>query len=39
MHGDEHKKYYDTWVISFKSKWGSYCKLLSKELERSYHKH
>ena len=34
---DEHNKYYDTWVVMFKSRWGPYRnsvrKLLLKELE------
>ena len=37
--GDEHKKYYDTWVVSFKARWGAYRKKLLKELEKWYHKH
>ena len=32
--GDEYKKYYTTWVVMFKSRWGPYCKLLLKALER-----
>ena len=35
--GDEHKKYYDTWVVSFKARWGTYRKKLLKELEKWYH--
>ena len=34
--GDEHKKYFDTWVRSFKAKWGAYSKKLFKELEKWY---
>ena len=37
--GDEHKKYYDTWVVSFKARWGAYRKKLLKELEKWFHKH
>ena len=37
--GDEHKKYYNTWVVSFKARWGAYHKNLLKELEKWYHKH
>ena len=37
--GDEHKKYYNTWVVSFKVRWGAYRKKLLKELEKWYHKH
>ena len=37
--GDEHKKYYNTWVVSFKVRWGAYSKKLLKELEKWYHKH
>ena len=37
--GDEHKKYYNTWAVSFKARWGAYSKKLLKELEKLYHGH
>ena len=37
--GDKHKKYYDTWVVSVKARWGAYRKKLLKELEKWFHKH
>ena len=36
---DEHKKYYDAWVVSFKARRGAYRKKLLKELQIWYHKH
>ena len=36
---DEHKKYYDTWVVSFKARRGAYRKKLLKELQKWYHMH
>ena len=36
---DEHMKYYYTWVVSFKARWGAYRKKLLKELEKWFHKH
>ena len=33
--GDLHKKYQDRWA-TFESRWGSYCKLLQKQLETWY---
>ena len=41
VRGDEHKKYYYTWVVSLESKWGAYSRLLlmARELERWYHEH
>ena len=37
--GDEHKKYYDRWVVSFKARWSAYRKKLLKELEKWYRIH
>ena len=34
--GEEHKKYYNIWLVSFKAKLGLYCKKLLKELERAF---
>ena len=30
-------KYYDTWIVSFKARWGIYSKKVLKELERLHH--
>ena len=35
--GDEHKKYFDTWIVSFKARWGIYSKKVLNELERLHH--
>ena len=32
----EHKKYYDTWVVSFKVRWSAYRRKLMEELEKWY---